>query len=83
MALVDGTFFGEGEVPGRSLAEVPHPSISASLARFAALPPSERSKIHFTHLNHTNPAADGESPEARAIRAAGMHVAREGQRIDL
>ena len=83
VALVDGTFFADGEVPGRSLEDIPHPFIGESLARFAALAPAERAKIHFTHLNHTNPAADAESPAARAIRAAGMHVAAEGQLIDL
>jgi pyrroloquinoline quinone biosynthesis protein B len=83
VALVDGTFFGDGELPGRSLEDIPHPFIAESLLRFAALAPDERAKIHFTHLNHTNPAAAPESPAAEAIRAAGLHVAAEGQRIDL
>jgi pyrroloquinoline quinone biosynthesis protein B len=83
VALVDGTFFGRAEIPGRSLAEIPHPTISASLERFAPLPESERAKILFTHLNHTNPAADPTSDATRAIRAAGMDVARDGMRFAL
>ena len=83
VALVDGTFFADGEIAGRSMVDIPHPFIAESLERFAALPADERAKIHFTHLNHTNPAVDPEAPAAAAIRAAGMHVAREGQRIDL
>lgn len=83
VALLDGTFFAQDEVPGRSMAEIPHPCISASLERFARLPASERAKILFTHLNHTNPAADSSSDAARAIRAAGMDVAREGMRFAL
>jgi pyrroloquinoline quinone biosynthesis protein B len=82
-ALLDGTFFADGEVPGRSMEDVPHPFVVESIARFAALPASERAKIHFVHLNHTNPATDPSSAEAAAIRAAGMAVAREGERFEL
>ena len=83
VALLDGTFYGDGEVPGRSMAEIPHPFISESLARFAALPDRERAKIHFTHLNHTNPAALAGSRERRRIESAGMHVAEEMERFAL
>jgi pyrroloquinoline quinone biosynthesis protein B len=79
VALLDGTFYADGEIPGRSMKDIPHPFISESLARFADLPASERAKIHFTHLNHTNPAVDPKGPAARAVAAAGMSVAREGQ----
>jgi pyrroloquinoline quinone biosynthesis protein B len=82
-ALLDGTFFGDGELPGRSIAEVPHPFIVESLARFAKLPASERRKIRFTHLNHTNLAALPGTKERRAVEAAGMAVAAEGERIEL
>jgi pyrroloquinoline quinone biosynthesis protein B len=84
VALLDGTFFADGELgAGRSMAEIPHPFIAESLARFAALPAAERSKIVFTHLNHSNPAALDGSRERAAVEAAGMHVAGESQRIDL
>jgi pyrroloquinoline quinone biosynthesis protein B len=83
VALLDATFFGDGELPGRSMAEVPHPFVVESLARFAKLPTSERRKIVFTHLNHTNPAALAGTPERAAIETAGMRVAVEGERIDL
>lgn len=78
LALLDGSFFADGEIPGRSLADIPHPFVSESLARFAPLPASERAKVFFTHLNHTNPATDADGPAARAVRAAGMHVLSEG-----
>jgi pyrroloquinoline quinone biosynthesis protein B len=57
--------------------------VTESIGRFRALPADQRARIHFTHLNHTNPAADPASPAAAAVRAAGMHVAREGLRVDL
>jgi pyrroloquinoline quinone biosynthesis protein B len=83
VALLDATFFGDGEIPGRSLAEIPHPFVVESIARFAKLPASERKKIVFTHLNHSNRAALPDSEERRAIEAAGMRVAREMERIEL
>ncbi len=78
VALLDGCFFADGEIPGRSMRDIPHPFVSESLARLAPLPPGERAKVHFTHLNHTNPAADADGPAARAVRAAGMCVLAEG-----
>lgn len=83
VALLDGCFAADGEVPGRSLAEIPHPFLCESLERFAALPPAQRAKVLFTHLNHTNPAARADSPAARAVRASGMGILAEGQRFGL
>lgn len=82
-ALLDGSFFEEGEIPGRAMSEIPHPFIVESLARFAELPAGERAKVHFTHLNHTNPAADPAQPAARRIRDAGCAVASEGLLLPL
>jgi pyrroloquinoline quinone biosynthesis protein B len=83
VALLDGTFFGDGEIPGRSLAEIPHPFVVETIARLAKLPEAERRKVVFTHLNHSNPAALAGTPERAAIEAASMRVAVEGERIDL
>ncbi len=37
-ALLDGTFYQNGEIPGRDMSEIPHPFIEESIARFAVLP---------------------------------------------
>ena len=79
LAYVDGTFFANGEIPGRDMTGFPHPFIRHSLRRFASLPAAERAKIRFIHLNHTNPALDPASAASREIVAAGMRVAREGE----
>ena len=81
-AWIDGTFWADGEL-SRDMAEVPHPRIRDTLARLSALPAPERAKVRFVHLNHTNPAYRADSPEAAAIRAAGMMVATEGERFRL
>ena len=82
-ALLDGTFFADGEVAGRSMAEIPHPFIRESLARLARLDERERRKILFTHLNHTNPAADERGSAAAEVRATGIGVAREAMMLSL
>jgi len=82
-AFLDGTFYENGEIPGRDMAEIGHPFIEESLARFAPLPASERTKIRFIHLNHTNPALESGGPATRAIEAAGLRVAQEGEQVAL
>ncbi len=79
IALIDGCFFADGEIAGRSMKAIPHPFIVESIARFAKLPLATREKIFFTHLNHTNAAADPGGEAARAVIAAGMHVLDEGR----
>ena len=59
IALLDGTFFSADELPGRSITEVPHPTVGETMARLAAL----SSRVTFIHLNHTNPLLwDGQRP---------------------
>jgi pyrroloquinoline quinone biosynthesis protein B len=83
VAWLDGTFYDATEVPGRSMDEIPHPFMTESMRRFEALPASERDKVRFIHLNHTNPALDPDSAARRAIEAAGFRVAGERERFDL
>lgn len=82
LAFVDGTFFGEGELK-RPMSEIPHPSIEESLQFFGALDSDTRDKIHFIHMNHTNPLLGPHGTAHEAIEAAGMHVAQQGQRCPL
>ncbi len=82
-AFLDGTFYMNGEIEGRDMAEIGHPFIEESLARFAPLPAKERNKIRFIHFNHTNPALDLDGGAAKAIQDAGLHIAREGEKVSL
>ena len=79
VALVDGTFYDGAELPGRDMAEIPHPFIAESMQRFASLPEDQRAKLRFVHLNHSNPAHRPDSPQHRAIVEAGMAVAQQGE----
>ncbi len=82
VALLDGTFFADGEI-SRDMAEVPHPFVVETLARFADDPSEVRARVHLIHLNHTNPLLDPTSEASAAVRAAGMRVAEEGDRHGL
>ena len=83
VAYVDGTFFENGEIPGRDMSEIPHPFIEESMKRFSSLPASERAKVRFIHLNHTNPALVPDSEARRRIEERGFRVAEQGERVGL
>lgn len=82
-ALLDGTFFANGEIPGRDMSEIPHPFIEESLALFSGLPETERAKVHFIHFNHTNPVLDRQSTTRERVEEAGCELAEEGMRFGL
>jgi pyrroloquinoline quinone biosynthesis protein B len=83
VAILDGTFFDSGEIPGRDASLVPHPLMRSTMDLLAGTVAVRRCLILFTHLNHTNPALDPLSPEAASIRAAGLSVAEEGMEFAL
>ena len=83
IAFLDGTFYKNGELPGRDMSEVPHPFVEESMNKFSALPDSIKSKIVFIHFNHTNPLLKKDSPEKKEVQAKGFGVAEEGMVIEL
>lgn len=83
LAYVDATFYDDQELPGRDMSAIPHPRISAMMDRFDALPMTQRRKLRFIHLNHTNPARYPDSEQSRTIRQRGYRVAEEGERVCL
>jgi pyrroloquinoline quinone biosynthesis protein B len=83
VAYLDGTFYADGELPGRDMSKIPHPMITKSMARFAALPQAERAKIRFIHLNWSNPARFKTSPAREEVVKNGFHVAEENEKLCL
>ena len=79
--FLDGSFYKDGELPGRNMAEIPHPFITESMELFKDLPVTEKSKIWFIHFNHTNPLIDTVSKEYKEVKNRGFNVAAEGQKI--
>jgi pyrroloquinoline quinone biosynthesis protein B len=83
VAYLDATFYADGELPGRDMSKIPHPFIAETMRRLKNQPAAVRAKVRFIHLNHTNPAHDPRSTAAQTIRAAGMRVAEQGERVEL
>ena len=76
---LDATFFSGAELPGRDMSLIPHPTITTTMKALAHLPKMERAKVHFIHLNHSNPAHDKASTEFREIKTKGFAVAQAGE----
>jgi pyrroloquinoline quinone biosynthesis protein B len=83
IALIDGTFYKNGELPGRDMSEVPHPFIEESIQKFSSLTSAAKSKLFFIHFNHTNPLLKKISAEKNKVKANGFGVAEEGMIIEL
>ena len=83
VAYLDGTFYADGEIPGRDMSGFRHPFITHSMERFASLDAATRAKVRFIHLNHTNPALIPGSAAALRVEAEGFGLAREGERFNL
>ena len=80
IALIDGSFWSYDELGHRVQANVPHPPVLRTLERLRGLP--DLPEIRFTHLNHTNPLWDVDSP-LRLNLPQGFSVAETGERLTL
>ncbi len=79
--FLDGTFFANGEIPGRDMSEIPHPFIEESMALFATLEKDKKSRVHFIHFNHTNPVLRQGNGQNTRISPYGL--AHEGDVVSL
>ena len=86
--FLDGTFWSSDELPALKLVnkraeEMAHLPVSGgtgSLAALAGLPARRRILIH---INNTNPLLREDSPERRAVTAAGWEAAHDGMEMEL
>lgn len=83
VAYLDGTFFQNGEIPGRDMSEIPHPFIEESMALFESLNTKDKSKVRFIHFNHTNPVLNQNSPANREVKKKGFEIAKEGNIFEM
>lgn len=82
-ALLDGSFYKNGEIPGRDMSLIPHPFIEESLQIFSPLSDADKSKVHFIHFNHTNPVLRSNSPAYKNILEKKFQIAKEGAQLIL
>jgi pyrroloquinoline quinone biosynthesis protein B len=81
-ALLDGTFYQDGEI-NRPMSEVPHPFVVETMDLLKNEPKTEKSKVHFIHLNHTNPILQPKSLQRKEVLKRGFNIAFIGQKIEL
>jgi pyrroloquinoline quinone biosynthesis protein B len=82
-ALLDATFFADGELGDRDMSEIGHPFVSESMSLFADMTEEERFRVIFIHMNHTNPLLIEGSPQQKEVESRGFRVARPGMRLPL
>ena len=82
IALLDGTFYSGTELPGRDIRLVPHPTIQNSILFFQSLP-QIKTTIYFTHLNHTNPLLDPDTPESKEFSRTPFKIVADWQEFVL
>ena len=78
-AFIDGTFYNEKEINNRDISQIPHPFVIESMEMFKDFSKTEKAKVYFIHLNHTNPLLDKNSPESIKVKNAGFNIARPNQ----
>lgn len=79
IALLDATFNTVTELPNRDIAEIPHPLVVETMARFNTRPELKK-RIWFIHFNHTNPLMWNKNMQEN-IRKQGFQVAETGMVI--
>ena len=81
LAMVDGSFYQNGEIPGRDMSEIPHPFIVESMDLMRSI--AKNNKIYLIHLNHTNPALVQDSAAQKEIINSGFNIAEFGMILNL
>lgn len=82
-ALLDATFFRDGELGGRDMSKIRHPFVSESMDLLDALDAGEKARVIFIHMNHTNPLLHDGSEAQTEVTRRGYRYAHEGMRLDL
>ena len=82
-ALLDASFYADGELPGRDMSKIPHPFVVETMQLLENTPEKERQKIWFIHMNHTNPLLNPNSEQSKSVTAMGYNIARQGLRLPL
>jgi pyrroloquinoline quinone biosynthesis protein B len=82
-ALLDATFFADGELQGRDMSQIGHPFVTESMALFEDMTDEEKSRVIFIHMNHTNPLLIDGSEAQAIVTERGFKFATEGMRLEL
>ena len=82
-ALLDATFYANGEIPNRDMSEIPHPFVEESMNLFNSMSKKDKDKVIFIHFNHSNPLLQKDSDAQKEVKEKGYNFAYEGMELDL
>lgn len=82
-ALLDATFFRDGELGGRDMSKIRHPFVSDSMDLFDTLDEEQKRRVIFIHMNHTNPLLHDDEVDRSEVTRRGYRYAIEGMRLEL
>ena len=82
-ALLDASFFADGELGNRDMSQIPHPFVAETMDLFANASAEIKRRIWFIHMNQSNPLLQESSEQTRLVLERGFNVAREGVRLPL
>ena len=82
VALIDGTFYDDDELEGRSMQEIPHPRMVHTMERLNAVVQERPLRIRFLHFNHTNPVLHNDTLR-NAIEARGFGLVQTGDVLSI
>ena len=88
LLLLDGTCWSDDELvrlglAGKTSRQMGHVPIDGPDGSLAALPSLGAGRVVYVHLNNTNPVLLPDSPERRAVAAAGAEVAQDGLEMEV
>ena len=82
-ALIDASFFADGELGNRDMSQIPHPFVAETMALFEDSSLTVRKRIWFIHMNQSNPLLSSNSEQTRTVLENGFNVARQGVQLPL
>jgi pyrroloquinoline quinone biosynthesis protein B len=88
LVLVDGTFWTDDELPRlgfsqRGASDMGHLPLSGPGGTIEALAALPRPRKVLVHINNTNPILLEDSPQAAAVRDAGIEIGYDGMEMQL
>ncbi len=76
-------FYADGELLGRDMSKIPHPFVVETMELLKNINQTEKNKVWFIHMNHTNPLLNLNSDESKAVKLRGFNIASEGIKLSL
>ncbi|MCH9808216.1 MAG: pyrroloquinoline quinone biosynthesis protein PqqB [Alphaproteobacteria bacterium] len=88
LVMFDGTLYTDDEMIAQGLSHksgqrMGHISMSGDAGSVAALKDLGVARKIYVHINNSNPALDDNSPERKAVEAAGWEVSYDGMEVEL